>query len=177
MNTSRILNVVIACAVALPMPAIAADAFTDGEIVGIVTAANQDELNAAAIAVDKTQNAGVKTFAERMTRDHGGAKQELSEVEAKTGITRSDTALSSDLTKHGTDEIGQLSVLTGVAFDRAYVDAQVSDHAALLKAFDEKLIPDAKNPSVAALLRKLRPVIASHLAKARRLQTELKSAP
>ena len=174
MNTLKILAVAFACVVSRPLSAAARTVFTDAQIAGIVGAANQDELDAAALAVDKTQDADVKAFAERMTKDHGGAKLKLADLEAKTGSVPGVTAVSDDLTKHGSDELAQLGALTGAAFDRAYIDAEVSDHAALLKKFNEDLIPDAKNPSLAALLRKLRPVIASHLAKARRLRARFK---
>ena len=66
-----------------------------------------------------------------------------------------------------------LDGLAGNTFDRAYVDAQIADHAALLKSLDEDLIPSAKDASVAALLRKLRPVVAHYLDKERRLQAKV----
>ncbi len=107
-----------------------------------------------------------------MRKDHGEAKEQLVDVESKAGLTPSDTDLSLSLTKHASDEAGQLGFLTGDEFDGPYIDAQVSDHETLLREIDQDLIPDAKDPSVAALLRKLRPTVAHHLAMARQLQSE-----
>jgi putative membrane protein len=174
MKTSRFLAVAAAFAAALPSSAAAAGSlFTDPEIIGVVSAANQGELDAAALAAGKTQNADVKGFAERMTKDHDDAKLKLAGVVAQAGLTPADTTLSLNLTKHASDEAAQLGYLAGKAFDSAYIDAQISDHATLLKELDERLIPDAKDANVAALLRKLRPVVAHHLAMARRVQAEL----
>jgi putative membrane protein len=173
MKTSSFLAVAAAFAAALPSSSAAGSLFTDPEILGVVASANQGELDAAALAAEKTQNADVKDFADRMTKDHDDAKQKLAGVEAQAGLTPADTTLSLSLTKHASDEAAQLGFLAGKAFDGAYIDAQVSDHTTLLKELDENLIPDAKDADLAALLRKLRPVVAHHLAMARRVQAEL----
>lgn len=171
MKTAWILA---AAAIVLSPPASAAGAraYSDAEIIGIVSAANQGELDAAALAADKAQVAAVKRFAARMHKDHGDAKLQLADVAAKAGLTPADSDLSLSLTKHAADEAGQLGYLTGDEFDGPYIDAAVSDHEALLREIDQDLMPDAKDPSVAALLRKLRPTVAHHLAMARRLQSE-----
>ena len=173
MHIARILSAVSALAVALPLAAAAGGrVYTDAEILGVLASANQGELDAAALAVDKAQIAGVKRFAARMRKDHGEAKLELADVAAKAGLTPADTDLSGSLTKHGSDEAGQLGYLKGDEFDGPYIDAQVSDHETLLREIDEDLMPAAKDESVASLLRKLRGAVAHHLAMARRLQGE-----
>jgi putative membrane protein len=176
MNTARCLVAAAALAFAVPSSAAGAGArvFTDAEILGIVGAANQGELQAAALASGRTTNGSVKSFAERMTKDHGDAKAKLTETGMRAGLTPADTDLSNRLTKESSDESRRLGLLNGSAFDAAYVDAQIADHSALLTDIDEDLIPSAKDPSVAALLRRLRPSVAHHLAMARSLEAELK---
>ena len=174
MKAAGFLAVAVLSALVPPPSGAAASAraFTDAQIVGIVGVANQGELDAGALAAGKTQNADVKKFSEHMTKDHGDVKQELVDVESKARLTPAESELSINLTKHASDEAGQLGYLTGDVFDDAYIDAQVGDHSMLLKELDEDLIPSAKDASVAAFLRKLRPVVAHHLAKARSLQAE-----
>lgn len=177
MDTPRIiaaLSLAVSAALAWTAPAAAAGgAYTDAEILGIVGAANHGELDAAELAGDRSPTDAVKKFAGRMLKDHGDAKQELVDVEAKAGLTPADTELSNGLTKRAADESAMLEPLDGSDFDAAYVDAQVADHEALLRALDEELIPSAKDPSVAALLRRLRPIVSRHLDHARRLQAGL----
>jgi putative membrane protein len=108
-----------------------------------------------------------------MTKDHTDAKRKLEDVEGKATLAPSSTDLSENLKQQASDEATRLGGLTGKTFDRAYIDAQVSDHAALLRELDQDLIPEAKDHGLAALLRKLRPTVAHHLALARKLQSEL----
>lgn len=170
MATSRLLAAAVSLAVSLPAAAGGSRVFTDADILGVVGAANQGELEAAELAFGKTENAGVKRFAELMRKDHGDARERLVDVEAKTGLAPADTELSNGLTKRASDDAGRLGSLGGDAFDGAYIDASISEHAALLRVFDADLTPGARDASVAALLRELRPVVARHLEMARRLQ-------
>ena len=175
MKISTLTAVVVSLAAALPSSAASTGrrVFTDAEIVAVVDAANQGEIDAAQLASGKARDGGVKDFAEHMTKEHGDAKQDLLDVEAKAGLKPVDSDFSMNLAKQASDEAGRLGGLDGETFDRDYVEAQVADHAALLKALDEDLIPSAKAPALAALLRKIRPVVARHLAKARRLEAAL----
>ena len=173
MNTAKSISTISALVVALALPVGAAGdlIYTDAEILGIVGAANQGELEAAALASNKATNGDVKTFAQRMTKDHSDAKRKIDEVASKAGLSPTDTDLSGSLTKSASDEAARLGILNGTAFDGAYIDAQVADHQKLLQEIDKDLTPDAKNESVRALLRELRPTVAHHLAMARRLQS------
>jgi putative membrane protein len=176
MVTSKLLAAAVSFIVAAPA-AVAGGrpVFTDAEILGVVGAANQGELDAAERAASKTLNGRVKRFAEAVRKDHEEAKQELVEVEAKASLTPADTELSNSMTKRAADEAGRLESLDGAAFDDAYIGGQVTAHSELLRSIDEDLMPGAKDPSVAALLRRLRPVIRHHLEKARQAQAELRS--
>ncbi|HEX4049174.1 MAG TPA: DUF4142 domain-containing protein, partial [Elusimicrobiota bacterium] len=165
-----------AAAFAAGAPGAAAEkraAVTDAEIIGAVTTGNQGEIDAAALAASRTKNAGVKAFAARMLKDHGRAKEELAAVEKKSGIKGAKSGLREALKKDGAELEAKLTPLSGDAFDRAYMDAEVADHAALLKKLDSELIPDAKNRSLGAFLRRFRTVVAHHLALARKAQAEV----
>ena len=176
METSKLFAAAVAFALAAaPAAAAGRHAFTDAEILGVVGAANQGVFDAADRALGKTRNADVRRFAEAVRKDHGDAKQYLVDVEAKAGLTPADTELSNALTKRAADEASQLDSYEPEDFDAAYLDEQVSDHASLLRTIDEDLVPSADDPLVAALLHRLRPVYAHHLAKARRLRAELES--
>ena len=60
-----------------------------------------------------------------------------------------------------------VSKLTGAAFDRAYVDHEVTYHQQVLDAIDQVLLPNASIPELKALITSVRPVIASHLQHAK----------
>jgi putative membrane protein len=174
------MNPRIFAAVALTLAAAtswaAAAAPTDPEIVGIVSVANQGELDAAKLAEGRTKNADVKRFAEHMIKDHGDAKMKLSAVAEKSGLTASDGADSAALTSHNADEAKTLNAAPDEQFDRAYMDAQLADHATLLKKLDEELIPNAKDPALRDLLHKVRGVVSHHLALARKILAKMKAS-
>ncbi|MFI5349556.1 MAG: DUF4142 domain-containing protein [Elusimicrobiota bacterium] len=169
---AAIIAAIVALSAALPLSAAVAGArvYTDAEILGVVAAANQGAMDAAALAVGKSQIRAVKKLAKLMRKDHGSIKNRLIDAEARTGLAPIDTDLSLSLAKHATEENAQLGYLKGDEFDGPYVDAQVSDHETLIRVIDLDLLPSAKDASVASLLRKLRSTDAHHLAMARDLE-------
>lgn len=144
---------------------------SDGEIAGVVAAANQGELDAAAIALRKSKNKDVMKFAAMMRRDHTAAKRQL----MKTGVSPVDSDRSTDLKAKAKDEAGRLDMADEGKLDADYMDAQVDDHSNLLKALDEELIPKAKSAKLGEFLKKVRVTVAQHLEEARRVQGMLKS--
>jgi putative membrane protein len=65
----------------------------------------------------------VKTFGKRMADDHGKANDELKSLAQSKNIT-----LPTDLDAKDKALRDRLSKLSGDAFDRAYMQAMVSDH-------------------------------------------------
>jgi len=77
-------------------------------------------------------------------------------------------------TVYGGDEnLAALKKLHGGAFDRAYVDHEVTYHQSVIDAVDSTLIPSAKNAELKALLVKVRPAFIAHLEHAKTLQASL----
>jgi putative membrane protein len=74
----------------------------------------------------------------------------------------------------GQDTLNRLKALKGAAFDKAYVDNEVTYHQTVLDAVDKTLIPSAKNEELKALLVKVRPAFVAHLEHAKHLQGSLK---
>jgi putative membrane protein len=92
----------------------------------------------------------------------------------KLKVKPEENATSKGLKAGGDDTIKRLKGLQGAAFDKAYVDNEVSYHQTVLDAVDKTLIPSAKNEELKALLVKVRPAFVAHLEHARHLQASLK---
>jgi predicted outer membrane protein len=163
--------IVAAAALAAGPAAAAGRVYTDAEILGVVMAAGNGELDAAELAVDRARGDAVKTLADRARKDLEDAREQAAEAAAKAGLTPADSAASLRITKDAADESVRLGGLGRDEFDAAYVDAQAEDAAALLRALDEELIPSARDRSVAALLKQVRASAARRLEHARRLQS------
>ena len=145
----------------------------DAEIAHIVVTANQVDIDAAELAKSRTSSKYVKEFAQRMVIDHSAANESAANLAKKLSLTPRDNATSQSLAQGGEASRAALSKLTGTAFDRAYVDHEVTYHQQVLDAIDQVLLPNAKNPELKALITSVRPVIASHLQHAKLIQTQL----
>lgn len=146
---------------------------TDPQIAAIVVTANQIDIDAGKLALSKSHNKEVKAFAQRMITDHGGVNKSATELVTKLHVTPESNATSASLQKGGDDNLANLKTLSDKAFDRAYIDHEVTYHQAVLDALDKTLIPSAQNPELKALLVKTRPAFVAHLEHAKHLQSTL----
>lgn len=151
----------------------AAQTITDPQIASIVVTANQVDIDAGKLAVSKTSNADVRTFAQLMVTDHAGVNKSAVDLVTKLKVTPEDNPTSQSLKSGGEKNIASLTTLKGAAFDKAYVDHEVAYHQQVLDAVDKTLIPGATNADLKALLVKVRPAFAAHLEHAKHLQASL----
>ena len=150
-----------------------AGAPNDAQIAGIVVAANQVDIDAGQLAESKATNKAVKDFAQRMVADHTGVNKSASELVARLGVKPEDSPTGKSLKDGGAATLQRLKGLDGAAFDRAYVDNEVTYHQTVLGAMDQTLIPSASNADLKALLVKVRPAFVAHLEHARQIQSTL----
>jgi putative membrane protein len=166
---------IVAAALAVPAAA-AAQAVTDAQIAAIVVTANQVDIDAGRLAAERASKPDVKKFGQVMVTDHTGVNKAAVELVAKLEVTPQDNPTSQSLKAGGERNLANLKTLKGAAFDRAYVDQEVTYHAAVLEAVDKVLIPNASNAELKALLVKVRPAFVAHLEHARQLQASLRGA-
>lgn len=118
---------------------------------------NMAEIEAGKIALEKSQNADVKAFAQKMVDDHGKGLQEVQAVAQAKGVT-----LPSEPDAKQKAMAKQLNGLSGEAFDRGYLtQAGVSAHKAM-HALVQRVQSKAKDADVKALGAKLEPTVAQH---------------
>nr|WP_230028022.1 DUF4142 domain-containing protein [Massilia sp. Bi118] len=146
----------------------------DAQIAAIVVAANTVDIDAGKLAESKTKNKEVRAFAQRMVTDHSAVNQQAVALVTKLHVTPEENDTSKSLTQGGVAARDKLKGLSGAAFDKAYVDNEVSYHQAVLDAIDKTLIPSASNAELKALLTKVRPAIAAHLEHAKHMQAQMK---
>lgn len=146
----------------------------DAQIAAIVVAANTVDIDAGKLAEAKTRNKDVRAFAKMMVSDHSNVNKQAVALVKKLHVTPEENDTSKSLTQGGVSNRDKLKGMSGAAFDKAYVDNEVSYHQTVLDALDKTLIPGASNAELKALLTKVRPNIAAHLEHARHLQTQLK---
>jgi putative membrane protein len=157
-----------------PVASMSAAGVNDAQIASIVVTANQVDIDAGQLAASRATNAEVRTFAQLMVTDHTGVNKAASELAAKLKVTPQDNPTSQSLKSDGAKSLAHLKTLTGAAFDKAYVDREVTYHQQVIDAIDKTLIPGATNGELKALLVKVRPAFVAHLEHATRLQASQK---
>jgi putative membrane protein len=151
-------------------------ALSDSQILYVIHVANLGEMEQARVAQKKAQNARVKRFADMMLKDHGEADSRGTDVAKKTSASLS----PSDVSNRLETDAKQMSTTinaekAGKDFDRAYIDAQVKEHRAVLDSIDRDLLPSVKAQEVRELLLTVRPKIEGHLREAEDIQKGLTS--
>jgi putative membrane protein len=168
----KLSGLVVAAALLLPAAA-SAQAINDAQIASIVVTANQVDIDAGQVAKSMASSGEVKKFAEQMITDHTGVNKQAVELATKLKVTPQDNATSQSLKAGGEKNLATLKTLKGAAFDKAYIDNEVTYHQAVLDALDKTLIPGATTPELKALLVKVRPAFVAHLEHAKHLQSTL----
>lgn len=151
-----------------------AQSLTDAQIAHVVMTANQGEVDLGNLAKDKAENPDVKAFANDMVTDHSAANEKGNQLTQQISLTPEENDLSTQLKSSVDQSKAKLdSTAAGAAFDKAYIDDQVTAHQTVLDALDNTLIPGAQNAELKTMLQNMRPTVAQHLDRAKQLQTKL----
>ena len=118
----------------------------------------QKEVQLSQIALQKSQNAEVRAFAQQMVQDHTAVGRQLGQIAVAKGIQlpatnaletallqtsrtptgRSDKLLPrSEIPEADLDAVRKLEKLTGEEFDRAYVKEMAKDHEKTISKFEQ----------------------------------------
>jgi putative membrane protein len=176
MTTKPLFNLAVATALILGALSAgtsvghASDGPTDAQIVGIVLAANQIDIDYGKLALAKSQNKQVREFAQRMITDHSAVQQSVRELAAKLGVRAADSPTSESLKKSASEITARLKALDDQEFDQLYVDNEVSYHEVVTGAVDTVLIPSARNPELKSALQGAQPLFLKHLEHVRQIQ-------
>jgi len=167
------IPLVIVVALLLAATSAIAQPVTDAQIASIVVTANQVDIDAGELAASQASSEDVKEFGKRMVTDHTGVNKQANDLVTALKVTPQDNPTSQSLKTGGAQNVAALKKLSGAAFDKAYIDHEVTYHELVLNAVDQTLIPNAQNAELKALLVKGRPLFAAHLEHAKRLQAAL----
>jgi putative membrane protein len=147
--------------------------WSDANIVAMLDEANAADSSAGALAATKGTAAAVRDFGRRMMRDHHMMRAQGAALAKKLNVT---PAAPSDDPVPGMaqDETNTLnSTAKGKDFDKAYIDAEVNAHKAVLD-LATKSAAATQNAELKNLIQKAAPVVQGHLDKAESIQKTLK---
>ena len=113
------------------------------------------EVNFAKLALEKSQDANVRKFAQKMITDHEKLIADMKPFAVKYHVNPSGTPIM-DHAKYQ-----ELKLKSGTDFDRAYVEAMVKDHNDDLKKFIDEENSTA-DPDLKATVKKGAAVVREH---------------
>jgi putative membrane protein len=146
---------------------------TDPQIAHIAYTAGQIDIAAADLALNKTHNDAVKTFANEMVRDHTAVNQKALALLDKLKVKPEDNDLSESLAGVAAEQWKELSKLSGAAFDKAYAENEVAYYLTVIGALETTLIPSMKNGELKSLLGTRLALFKEHHRHAEQLVTQL----
>ena len=121
------------------------------------------EIRSSELALQKSQTAAVKEFAQMMINDHTAASKNLMAAAQQDGVT-----VPADMLPKHASQVEALGSAAGDAFDASYIDAQVTAHQealALMTSYAES--GDAA--AMKAHAQKTAPIIQMHYEHAQQL--------
>lgn len=149
--------------------AIASDKPSDPQIAHIAYTAGDLDIKAAQLALEKSKSETVRAFANDMVRDHKAVNDKALALVKKLNVTPEDNDTSKALVKQAEEKHAELTKLTGAAFDKAYVDNEVTYHKAVNAALKTTLIPSSSNAELKSLLETGLKIFEGHLQHAEML--------
>ena len=146
----------------------------DAQIAHIAYTAGNLDVAAAKVALRKSRNSAVRSFARTMIRDHEAVNVKALALVKALKVTPQDNATSQALTKSANETLTRYNRLRGAAFDRAYVRNEVAFHKTVNGALETTLIPSAKNAQLKSLLQTGLTLFREHQGHAEHLAARLK---
>ena len=140
----------------VPGAPVAALTERDAQFIAAQLEHNMAEVLAAQRALEHSQNASVRGFAQKMITDHNYAQSTLEPIASMHHIQPPTT-----LSDPHREMLDRLSQLSGPAFDREYVNSMVNEHALEISAFNTEL-PVVVDAHVSAWVQNTRPMLLQH---------------
>ena len=145
---------------------------SDAGVRAVVDAIHATEVETAQLALQRSQTAGVRDYAQAMLAAHRAAP--LARVPAVAGANAASDLLV-PLREYHVKTMQAMRAASGPAFDRVYVNSQVASHQGALQTL-ERLETAARGDALTQRLRTLQGQVQRHLDEARALQSRIGNA-
>ena len=154
-----------------PVPADAA--WTDANVVDVLTVANQGEVDYSQIGAEKATRADVKKYAKLMVKDHGAMLDAVKSLATKLNVTPASNDKANGLKEETTKDINDLNGKTvGKDFDNEFMEEQVDMHQETLDLLTD-LDSRTTNADLKAAIAEAKPKVQAHLDQAKALKDKV----
>jgi putative membrane protein len=145
----------------------------DPTIVAIFDAANSWDMETGGLGAQKGGTQAVRDYGAMIRRDHEAVRQQGRDLAVKLHVTPTPPGKDFALYQDHVTAVATLTTATGPAFDRAFLEHEVSYHKAVIDAVNTTLLPSLQNADVKALVVKVAPAFQAHMIAAQRLLDEM----
>jgi len=147
---------------------------SDPNIVAILDQANAADSARGRLAETKGTSADVKNFGRLMVGEHHALRQQGQQLAKKLNVTPQAPPNDQSEAQAKTEMDSLNAMPKGKAWDKAYIDYEVTYHQAVLQTAT-KALDAAQNQELKDLIKKAAPVIQKHLDHAKQIQQKLGS--
>ncbi|MFL5615360.1 MAG: DUF4142 domain-containing protein [Gemmatimonadaceae bacterium] len=147
---------------------------SDPNIVYILDQANAGDSARGRLAETKGTSADVKNFGKMMIGEHHALRQAGQQLAKKLNVTPQAPPNDQSESQAKTELDSLKATPKGKAWDKAYIDYEVSYHQALLQTAT-KALDAAQNQELKDLIKKAAPIVQKHLDLAKQIQQKLGS--
>jgi putative membrane protein len=151
--------------------------WSDANVAAVGHASNMDEIETSRLALQRSQNAQVRQYAQQMIDEHMRVDQQMMEMLRAKGMTMQPNEVAQAAMQATRQTLANLSRRSGMDFDRAYMEHQVMSHRWTLTSLDRTLIPATRDAQMKGFLATtVRPAVAMHLQMAERMMGSMGGA-
>src|SRR5262245_10634977 len=148
-------------------------AWTDANVVDVITVANQGEIDYSQLGVEKATNASVKQFAQMMVKDHGAMLDAVKNLASKLNVTPTPNDKVNDLQKESQKDITDLNGKTvGKDFAHELIEEQDDMHQETLDLLND-LDGKTTNADLKAAIAEAKPKVQAHLDQAKAIKDKV----
>ena len=137
----------------------------DNAFFKTIALSNMAEIDSSKLAIARSDNSAVKTFAQHMIDDHTKASQQLSDLAVAKGVI-----LPVELDSKDQAKIDSLSSKSGPDFDHTYAEMQVAAHKQAIAA-DQSEADNGLDPETKKLATNLLDTLKMHLNMAEQIES------
>lgn len=109
---------------------------SDGQILGVLEAATTAEVEAAAIALERSQSEVIRDYAAGLVDDHTRLEKLQAKVTSRLQLSPAESPESIRVTTEAADALASLASVDARAFDAMFLDAQIQGHIMQLRWID-----------------------------------------
>ena len=145
----------------------------DGQIADVVLTASSIAADAARLARSRSSNEAVKRYADQMIGEHENVNDAATRLASKLNVMPQDNPISKSLKMDAAADLAKLRLLSGKAFDEAYIRQKIVLYQHVLDAIDNQLMPNAASMELKTLLYSLFAPFSQYLEHAQQIQEAL----